>query len=492
VKDVFNYPVLQDMAFYMESLNIQIDQAAVEGHVPLTPVQQEFFAYGHRDPHHYNLAVMLLVSDGFPEAALEEICLTLQNHHDALRIAYKEDKGKAVQYNHDTNYPVYAQVVRLGDQSDVQQDIAAKTAQMQESLDLENGPLMKVVLFKHGSGDRLFIVIHHLVMDAISWKILIEDLDELVSQFKANESLQLPEKTHSYQYWARKLQAYAHEAEVLEQQGFWKKYVESVSPFIKKSRHEGPDLLHDSNDLTYALQKPTTQLLISKANVPFNTNSEELLLAALVLATQDAFEAKHMAVMMESHGRDHPIEGVHLERTIGWFTCEYPVVFDTSRELELHQLIKHVKETLRKIPNGGIGYGLLQYTDPVYALEASKTKRPQVLFNYVGDMGSFLEQVSFEQAAEPVGFLRSQKGDREYDFEIICAIIDQKLTATLNYNPHYFETDTIVKWWEGYASALERVVNYCAERHNQELTPSDLGYKDLSVEELDEIKDLFD
>jgi non-ribosomal peptide synthase protein (TIGR01720 family) len=179
-----------------------------------------------------------------------------------------------------------------------------------------------------------------------------------------------------------------------------------------------------------------------------------------------------------------------IQRTIGWFTIVYPVLLKISHENSLDRQIKEIKETLRRVPKKGMGYEMLKYlTAKKYKKDMAFNLKPQVSFNYMGQFDADLKQTAFELAAESVGQNHSLSSRREYDLDVLGMIINKQLEISITYSKKQFKKGTIETLCHHFQSHLTRVIYFCSERENKELTPSDFSYKNISLEQLDSIFD---
>ncbi|MFD1909008.1 condensation domain-containing protein [Paenibacillus rhizoplanae] len=167
--------------------------------------------------------MMLYRADGFREALVEEVAVKLTEHHDALRMVYKQAAGKIVQKNRGTEDQAFRlQVFDVSGEADVSAAVERKATQVQQAMNLETGPLMQLGLFRTGSGDHLLIAIHHLVVDGVSWRILLEDFAAGYEQRLHGEPVALPGKTHSYRTWSEWMGVYAQSRELLREANYWR------------------------------------------------------------------------------------------------------------------------------------------------------------------------------------------------------------------------------------------------------------------------------
>lgn len=487
VKDIFGSPVLSDQAQTLQTLKIPADQSEVTGDIPLTPIQKEFFEMKLIDQDHYNLSVMLQFDHQLETAIISDLFHKLQEHHDILRAIFTQNDSSVSQTNQPIGLPLSIDFIQL-DYEEEKTELLKYANVAQAGIDIEKGPLMKIVHFRVKSGDQLLVIVHHLIIDVFSWIILLEDLDTLLNQYSKNQLYQLPLKTHSFQHWANKLQSESTKDSLLEILPYWKEVNSKIDTFLKVDLNGYSDTLKDSESISIELSEDDTKLLLEKANIPFNTNVTDLILIGFMEATHSKFNTTNFSAMLESYGRDSNIEGMDIERTIGWFTQEYPVVFVFSENDEKQNRIKQVKESMRKAASNGLAYNLLQLGDHMSILNR---KKPQIRFNYLGTVNDIDSKLSFEVSMENTGAIRSVNGNREFDFEVVAKIQNAKLVIEVDFNPIIFKSSEIKDWFNECKTAIKELIHFCANYDRKELTPSDLSYDDISIDELDALKGLF-
>jgi amino acid adenylation domain-containing protein/non-ribosomal peptide synthase protein (TIGR01720 family) len=260
----------------------------------------------------------------------------------------------------------------------------------------------------------------------------------------------------------------------------------NVIPGIKKDFQGEDNYVKDTRSLSFDLGEEETGLLLSSVNRAFKTEINDILLTALGLAIKKAFAQDRVLIALEGHGREETIEDIDISRTVGWFTSLYPVVMDVSYADDPGRQVKEIKETLRRIPNKGIGHGILKYLTN----EENKNKlefklNPQISFNYMGQVDTDIKQISFfEIAKEPAGSTQSLKNRRRYDLDISGMTVNNRLTMTCSYNKNHFKPGTIQALMSHFQSELCHIIAFCCSKENIELTPSDFTYKGLSIESI--------
>ncbi|UCH98458.1 MAG: amino acid adenylation domain-containing protein [Candidatus Aminicenantes bacterium] len=495
--DIFRNPRISDLAPLVKKIERIPIQEPVSGILPLTPIQKWFFENRVVDRHHFNQAVMLYAAEGFAEVGLRAVFSKLPEHHDALRMTFKEEHGEVIQINHGLEYPSSLEVYDFRGCKDALAMLEAEANQIHASIDMENGPLMKVGLFHLDDGDRLLVTVHHLVIDGVSWRILLEDFLRLYRQYKKQKHFSLPLKSDSLKIWAEQLAAYANSKEFLKEKTYWQELDSKAFPVLRKDFEEEKNLWRDTRTTLFRLTREQTHHLLTRANEAFGTEINDLLVTALGLATRKIYGHETLVIAMESHGREGILApmaaamdmDIDISRTIGWFTCIYPVGLDFSPGWDLSRQIKEVKERLRQVPNKGVGYGMLKYlTAREHKEGISFTLKPQIIFNYLGQFDEEIRQSSFEIVNPPAGNPMSLNAQRNYELEVSGMVIDNRLQMSIGYNTGQYKTETIETLGKHFKIELERVISFCSNREERDLTPGDLTYPGLSIETLERLK----
>jgi amino acid adenylation domain-containing protein/non-ribosomal peptide synthase protein (TIGR01720 family) len=488
IREFFTYPSIAELSPFIRKVKVAAVQSPVTGTIPLTPIQDAFFKTPGNPVHHFNQAVMFYSEEGFEENAVRAIFQKIQEHHDALRMIYEEKDGGMIQTNQGLDYPLSLQAYDLKGEKEPVKAMEQRANELQASIDLEKGPLMRLGLFHLDDGDRLLIVIHHLVIDGVSWRVLFEDIASLYQQYKKGTNLELPLKSYSFKMWAEKLSVYADTETFLAEKAYWSALESQTVPGIEKDFAVEESAIKDSETISFSLDEKTTGLLLTKANEAFGTEVKDLLLTALDLAVQGHFGITRLLIDMEGHGREELFADIDITRTVGWFTSVYPVILDFSYEKNRARQLKEVKETLRRIPHNGIGYGILKYlTAAEHKKELEFKLKPRFIFNYLGRFDEDIRQLAFPIARESTGCSQDPGGRRKYEFDVSGMVVDKQLVMSVTYSKKQFRAQTVRDLSNRYQTELEQLISYCAARDERQLTPGDLTYRELSIELLDRL-----
>jgi amino acid adenylation domain-containing protein/non-ribosomal peptide synthase protein (TIGR01720 family) len=522
-RQLFEAPTVAQLALLAGTgTAVVAEQGPVTGNAPLTPIQRWFFMQQLPNPHHWNQSLLLSVAEPLEPAALEAAVAALLAHHDALRAQFAtEDTEDTEEKNFMrlsvSSVPSVAEIINLSDAADVADAITAHTAAAQASLNLERGPLLRVLLFECGAGrgQRLFLCVHHLVMDGVSWRILLEDLQLAYSQASASQPLRLPPKTTSFKTWAERLATYAQSEALRAELSFWREQTDSV-PFPLD--YPGGDNHEDSaRSLVLALSADETRALLHEVPPVYRTEINDVLLTALALAHSRWTGRDDLLVELEGHGREDLFADVDISRTVGWFTTTFPVKLTLVQQqtgdgrpetgasrscaeslapvsrprssVNLGAALKSIKEQLRAVPRKGIGYGLLRHmAGEAIGQELATAAHPAISFNYLGQFDQLLpEGAAFGPAPESPGPDRDGRGQRDTALGVTASVAGGVLRVEWSYSANLHQRATVEALAEGFMAALREIIAHCQNPDAGGATPSDFGLANLNQAKLDKL-----
>ncbi|HEX2926728.1 MAG TPA: amino acid adenylation domain-containing protein [Ruminiclostridium sp.] len=487
ITDLFKNPTIRKLASKVRGKTREAYQGTVTGEIKLSPIQKWFFESNFTDMHYWNQAFMLFCRDGFDEERIRQVFTGLVMHHDALRMVFWQEAGQFIQFNRGDEGELFSLEVRnleggTGDTWRIEQ-FAKK---IQGSIDLERGPLVKLGLFKTPSGDHLLIAIHHLVVDGVSWRILLEDFAKGYKQLGEGRTVEFDRKTDSYCEWVENLQRYAHSPSLQNQCGYWEEQKGMTG--LPAGFGSFPDRQKDSNTVTVCLSREITGKLLKETHRAYNTEINDILLTALGLTVSDWTGSSKVFIDVEGHGREQITDEFDVSRTIGWFTSIFPVKLDMAYRGDLPCQIKAVKEYMRNIPDKGVGYGVLRYLTSFGKNQFGlSSQKPEIRFNYLGDFDAFLEQSFYTLSDIPAGPLVSPNSERQYALDINMLVIHGSLNVAINYNKFRYDEKLVNKLAESFTVQLIKIINHCAEKSMPEITPGDLTSKSLGQKDMDDI-----
>jgi hypothetical protein len=240
--------------------------------------------------------------------------------------------------------------------------LAETAAALQTQLNFTNGPMIRAALCHRGSGPaRVLLVAHHLVIDVVSWGILVDDLDAAYEQVIGGQAAKLPPRTTPFKAWAERLQEYAASTSLRHEAEHWASVRQAQIAALPVDRREGGNTVASSRTLSVSLTVSETSALLQDVPRAYYTKINDALLTALARALAAWMGQPRVRVVVEGHGREPLFDDVDLSRTIGWFTTMHPVVLDLSGAPGPGDALRAIKEQLRRVPGNGIGYGLMRY-----------------------------------------------------------------------------------------------------------------------------------
>ena len=511
---------------------IQAEQGLVSGLVALTPIQHWFFEQQFPSPDHWNQALLLEVSPGLDVDRLRTAIAKLLDHHDILRAQYFIGQDGWVQdiLGSLNSLPLEWVDLRNTKPSQVSRIIEQTAGQSQTRLSLENGSLLRIVYFNAGGSglDRLLIIIHHLVVDGVSWRILVDDLTNAYQQAdpaQPDKEIQLPDKTTSYQYWAEQLTAYASSPELAGEFDFWLKSTTDVVDSMLVDYPDGENSEASEKTIRRGLEIDETRALLQDVPSTYKTEINDVLLTALVQA-YTAWQNERgywpevpgrssLLVALEGHGREDIFDDIDLSRTVGWFTSLFPVRLEYDHMDGPGEALKAVKEQLRNVPGRGVGYGLLRYLNPEKSDQLAHGFEPQISFNYLGQIdrgmrtanpsgnefrspqtnsepdikaqNSLTETISLRIGNETTGFAHDPLSQRANIIDINGGIAGGKLDLEFSYSINLLESYSVERFADLYFEKLRQLIDHCLSPQAGGFTASDFPLAGIDQNQLDKL-----
>jgi amino acid adenylation domain-containing protein/non-ribosomal peptide synthase protein (TIGR01720 family) len=483
-RQLFQHQTIAALARQVGRGGAAAEQGLAAGEVPLTPIQRWFFEQGRADPHHFNQAVLLEAEGALDAAALREALAAVERQHDALRLRFRRD-GETWRQEHAEPRGIPLEEVDLAGRGpeDLRAAIESHGERAQAGLELSRGPVVRAVLFRLGRASRLLLAAHHLVVDGVSWPILLEDLFTAYGQLSSRSPVALPPKTTSFQAYAERLRAHAGSPAVSAELDAWLAQGGEPAP-LPVDDPGGPDTVGEAARLWTRLDPEATRRLLATAPAALNARPQEILLAALARALSAQTGRSAIRIDLEGHGRESPFEDVDLTRTVGWFTALYPVLLRLDPAKGSLDALARAKEAARRIPQGGLGFGLLRYlsADPAVAERMARLPRAPVAFNYLGQVGGAVGP-GIRVLGSGGGSPHSPRARRPHRLEVNAAVIDGALQVEWTYGSRAFREATI----RGVAQAFERCLDELSRSQGAALTAADFPAARMSPAQLGKV-----
>ncbi|WP_079086127.1 non-ribosomal peptide synthetase, partial [Streptomyces silvensis] len=477
-RDLFTHQTVAELATVVRTAPQHAGDGPVTGDVPLTPIQDWFLTTPRASHHHFNQSALLELHTAPDPEALSKALAALLEHHDALRMRFTRDADGWHQFNP----PPAAD--DEGDGLLVRHDLTGLSAEeadaatekaaddLHTGFDIGRGPLLRAALFT-GDADRpvyLLLVGHHLAVDAVSWRILADDLEAAYRQAAAGEPIALGERTTSFRDWARGLSAHVAEGGLDHELPYWQEAVtaEPLPPASSPGTDAG-----ETRTLSVELDEEDTTALLRAAPTAYRTRVNDVLLAALALALARWTGHDRVRLDLEGHGREDVLDDVDLSRTVGWFTTVHPVALqvpepdDLGQDRDWRTLVKSVRRQLRAVPGNGLGFGALRTFGPPEVRERlGAAAHGQVVFNYLG-------QWDARPTASDAGLVRTEHGSfgQDHDprdsgshpLEVVGAVQEGRLAFTWHHRPGLHDTETVRRVAEEFAAALRHIAGHARD-----------------------------
>lgn len=431
------------------------EKGILTGEIQLSPIQKWFFQKNWDNINYFNQATLLILNDKITIYMVKAIFNILLQYHDMLRARYEIRNDKYYQFYSDYNVVEVEEKI-FNEVDNLDYDIHIESTKTQNSLNIFHGPIIKVVLYRCPDGnERMLIVAHHLVVDGVSWRIIIDDIETIYRSFKETGKASLPSKTYSYRQWVSQLIELAKSETIQKEITYWK----DVESHIKEDVFLKKDAEISSNDsidfCMIELNKDDTYNLIYNALKKNNVQINDILLTALTLAAGDITGSYNFSFSLEGHGREDVI-GLDVTRTVGWFTTVFPVFLKISEPTNIKNSIKEVMSILSEIPNKGIGYGIIKY----YTGQLNKSL-PRISFNYLGQWDAGISDNGvFRYAPESSG----EDCDNSNEFfnliDINGGIKNNLFEMSFAYKTNYYKRETIATFSNLFKKRLQEIIRY--------------------------------
>ena len=503
-KQLFQYQTIAELAVIVDIplLNTTM-QEPVTGDIPLTPIQHWFFEQHLTDLHHYNQAMLLEGPVAVDVTSLEIALRELLIHHDALRLRFVHTTNGWHQRNApvaETSPLFFTQVDITGIPTDERsQYITSAATTYQATLNIEQGPLLRTVLFQLGAGQpcRLLIIIHHLAVDGVSWRILLEDLETAYQHLQQGHQVVLPAKTTSFQAWSQQLHDYIQTPAALSTSAFWltadRHYITPLPIDYEVSMLLNTE--ESARTVVTTLSPAETQSLLQAAPKAYHTQINDILLTAVVMSFQKWIGTPTVLIDLEGHGREAIVQHSDLSRTVGWFTSIFPVLLDITDKRDLGSMLVAIKEQLRQVPDKGIGYGIMRYLteDDTLRTKLRQLPQAQVSFNYLGQFHSDSHQETvFRSATESSGSSFSSRGQRRHVLELLGIVSEDQLQFTFIYSERIHNRATIELQAHRFITQLRELITHCLSPEAGGHSPSDFPLAHLDSQQLSKISQYID
>lgn len=470
-KTILTSKTFKDMFEQIEPIvSVERDKEYVYGEIPNTPIYEWFKEQDFKDKNWYNQTIMLDLTKKFSKEVVEEVFNKLIMHHDELRINVNKTNGNLF-YN-----PKYlTKKFEINEynfidfkENEIKEVIKNIHKNECEEFDIFNNYLIKVSLINFNNNkQKLLIVIHHLIIDGISWRVLLEDLSDLLSRKQINYK-----NSDSYKKYAEEISTY----EPLNEELLYWKEVTKNNFCIYTNESEKSEIIEEcinySESITNKLKGICSKEMISL---------EEMLIACFATSLSNVTSQDNILLELEGHGRNELTDKININRTIGWFTSIYPVNFTISNECAINNL-SEIKKKLNNSYNKGVSFPVLAFLQK--RLEYSS--KDKIRFNFLGE---FDFEYSKDFTIDNTVKFKCSNNDLSCIIEVNCLIIDKCLHFELKYNKNKIDSTIIAQIIINLKFNIEQFINNCSDQKNELINYSDFETIDLSYEEIDSLFD---
>lgn len=486
VKDILTHESIREIAAGVEkNREVKvISQEQSEGTIEKTPIIEWFFEQKFSNKNFYNQYVLLEYNTSLDINKVKLAVDKLIEHHDGLKINYDKKYSKLFYKNeHSKEAAPFKYLELLQCSYDMKyKNIKRLIQEASINFNIENSLLFNVTMFDLGNETQgLLFTAHHLIVDGISWRIILNDFITIYKQLINEVEVKLPMKTHSFKKWAEEVYEYSKK-DFEKEKNYWKGIVDKQ--FAYPTDLDGEDIIKTCSVLSYDLNEDTTNSLMKKVNEIYNIEFNEVLIIALVITINKLINSEDIVIEIERHGRENISDFIDVSRTVGWFTSIYPAYFKVELS-EIDKNIKSIKEQLRNIPNKGFNYGILKFLNN----EIKKTDNKYIRFNYLGDYDNIISEEILNKVDIEFGLESDKENSLTALIDIAAMIVNKKLKITVTYSKAKFYKDTMKNFINSYEDTLRSILDKCENKDFKEFTPSDFDAVDISQEDLD---DLFD
>ncbi|HEX8935881.1 MAG TPA: amino acid adenylation domain-containing protein, partial [Pseudonocardiaceae bacterium] len=485
-KDIFFRQTIAELAAGLGSepvTDVVADEVLV-GPAPLTPIQHWFFAtYGALA--HFNQSFVIELTEDLDQDALSAAMDAVVAHHPALRMRFSQRAG---QWSQEAAAASHVVVERHDFSALAQADLLAAMEQAAwaaaSGLDITGGPVMRVVLFDRGISQRpqLLIVVHHLVVDGVSWRILLDDLETAYHQARGGRSVELEPVSTAFTQWAHRLADHVQGGGLDGDLEYWSALSQDVPAQLPVTR-AGVNTAGSARTVMVQLSRDETDALLHRVPGVYRTQINDVLLSALGRVLASWTGRDRVLIALEGHGREEIMPGADLSRSVGWFTSQFPVVLNVEHA-GWGELLKSVKEQLRAIPHRGLSYGALRYLNPDSGL--GEDVSPQISVNYHGQWTATGQSGGLYQGwAGALAPDHAPESVRPYLLDVIGVVADGELQLSWTYSENLHDEAIIAELASETLEALRHIVAHCTDPDAGGCTPSDFPLARLSQTQLD-------
>lgn len=462
-------------------INIVVSQEKEEGIIEKTPIIEWFFNQNFKNKNLYNQYILLEYNGKLNKKDVKTAVDKLVEYHDGLRVNYDKKNNKLYYNNKHLDNTLATQYFDFSKHDEQNLNIQELICESNKKFNIENSILFNVDLIDlSDKRQALLFTAHHLIVDGISWRIIINDFLTIIKQISDGIGLKLAMKTNSFKDWSNALLDYSKK-DFSGEKKYWQNILDKDINF-PVDYNRGKDVESSSNTLIIELDEESLNRLKMHMNEVYSIDLNETLIIGLVLTIIELTKENEVIIEIERHGREAINDNIDISRTIGWFTSMYPAYFNIEHK-NSNSNIKVLKEQLRRIPNNGFNYSIINFLNN----ELKYKRNKYVRFNYLGDYDNLIKteslkllNIEFELNSDKDNVLTAL-------IDITAVEINKKLRISVKYSKNRFKDRTVEKFIETYIRTIELFIEQCSNKEYKEFTPSDFEAAEISQEDLDSL-----
>lgn len=485
---LFRHPTIAGLAPCLEETRGAAAAAPESaGDVPLGPIQRWFFETFEAQLGHFNQGVWLDARGRWQVEDMAEALRVVVAGHDAFRFRFSRDASGWRQRCVTAESGFACRMVDVRGSGDADARLVELVSGEQRGFDVEQGPLTRALIVRTDASDRLLWLAHHLVVDGVSWRILLEDLASAYAARRAGRPIPAPVRTASFGRWTRTVTSAVKAGSLRDELDYWRKLANEPAPRLPRDTGRSGTAA-ELRTITARANRTLTGRLLGEAQEVFGTRGSELFVAALRLAHAEWNPGEPLALLLEGHGREASLADLDVSRTVGWFTSAYPARFDAlGGQAECAAVVRETKDQIRRVPRQGAGFGWLRAAggDPVLR----EMRAPAIGFNYLGSFDDREAEAPFVLSAErPLG-VQDPRQPAVQAVSLVGYRLDGELHWALEYDSGRWSETIARGLLERFVGALERIAARATEAPVEATTPADFAFGGLSLAAFDGLRE---
>ncbi|HEX6376101.1 MAG TPA: amino acid adenylation domain-containing protein [Allosphingosinicella sp.] len=478
VRHLYDHPTIAELAKVAELASDRVDEDRAEAPLTMTPIQCWFFDRELNNPNRFNQSCLLDCREPLDPDVLQRALDAILGHHDVFATRFEQRAEGWVPFVPGQASDFQLDRIDLGDIPDsrIADTLAGILDDLHRRIRILEGPVFCGALIDLGGsrGQRLYLVAHHLAIDLVSWRIVVEDIQTAYLAARGGRAIQLPPRTLSYRQWAAGLSDYPRSGQGRRELEFWRAREWPETDDFPLDHPGGRNVEGSAETIEGSFDPATTSAVLRGAR---GARVNDVLLTGLARAYAAWTGRRQLVVDLEGHGREEFFRGADVTRTVGWFTSIFPVALDMRHAADLGQLLASVSQTLSAIPNRGAGYGILRYRSDA----ALPVPCAPISFNYWGRLDDDISSGAlFGFLGQDEGERRDPQNSRTHLLEVNCHVVADRLCFQIIYSRHLHRRESVAEFAAHLRTAMAELADLCRDR--QPWDHMDLSLIEMEVE----------